>query len=148
MGIRHTSRSLERHVLATRSRTWDVMLREIESAVGPYLVEGEPAPHGVGAELNLLFDPSKPPLLETVLSFEPPWRRVYSVEGDTGLDMYEGTFAIRDDGDECHLVWGVVVDPEPSDQGLEFLDLATNLIGGFLDHVVTIAQAPRPPSDT
>jgi len=148
MASKHISRSLERHVAATRTHTWEVLLREIESLVGPYLEEGNPAPHGVGAKLGLLFDPSKPPLLETVLSFEPPWRRVYSVEGDTGLDMYEGTFAIRDDGDECHLVWGVVVDPDPSEQGFEFLDLATELIDGFLQHVVTIAEAPIPRSDT
>ncbi len=117
------------------------MLREIESLTGPYIVEGDPAPHGSGAVLHLVLDPAKPPLVETVLSFEPPWRRAYKVEGDTGLDLYHGTFAIRDDGDECHLIWGVVVDPEPSAEGLEFLDLAAQVIGGFLDHVVVAAEA-------
>jgi len=138
---KHVSRSLERHVNAPRDLTWPVLLQEIEAATGPYIVEGEPAPYGAGAVLHLDFDPTKPPLVETVLSFEPPWRRAYKVEGDTGLDMYHGTFAIRDDGAECHLIWGVVVDPEPSPDGMEFLELAIAVIGGFLDRVVASAEA-------
>jgi len=137
---KHTSRSLERHVLAPRDHTWGVLLNEIESVTGPYVVEGSPAPHGEGAVLHLVFDPSKPPLIETVLSFEPPWRRAYKVEGDTGLDLYHGTFAIRDDGAECHLIWGVVVDPEPSEEGLAFLALAISVIRGFLDRVGSVAE--------
>lgn len=144
MNKKHISRSLERHVNAPREHTWQVLLHEIEAATGPYIVDGDPAPHGQGAVLHLVFDPSKPPLTETVLSFEPPWRRAYKVEGDTGLDMYHGTFAIRDDGPECHLIWGVVVDPEPSPQGMEFLELAVAVISGFLDHVVTVAEAGDP----
>ena len=85
--------------------------------------------------------PDAAPLVETVISFEPPWRRVYEVEGDTGLDLYQGTFALRDDGDECHLAWAVVVDPEPSEQGEAFLELALTVIGGFLDTVVAAAEA-------
>ncbi len=130
--------------MATRAHTWEVMLSEIESLAGPYILEGVPAPHGAGAVLHLVLDPAKPPFVETVLSLEPPWRRAYKVEGDTGLDLYHGTFAIRDDGDECHLIWGVVVDPEPSEKGLEFLGLATRVIDGFLDHVVATAEANEP----
>jgi len=137
---KHLSRSLERHVVAPRTHTWRVLLEQIEAATGPYIVEGDPAPHGAGAVLHLRFDPSKPPLVETVMSLEPPWRRAYKVDGDTGLDMYHGTFAIRDDGPECHLIWGVVVDPEPTPEGMEFLELATTVIGGFLDHVVAVAE--------
>ncbi len=144
---KHISRSLERHVRATRGHTWRVLLDQIEAAVGPYVVEGSPPPHGEGAVLHLRLDPSKPPLVETVLSFEPPWRRAYKVEGDTGLDMYHGTFAIRDDGPECHLIWGVVVDPEPGAEGLEFLESAISVIGGFLDHVVSVAERGALESD-
>ncbi len=143
MTKKHISRSLERHVMAPRSHTWEVLLREMEAAVGPYHVEGDPAPHGAGAVLHLTLDPQKPPLVETVLSFEPPWRRAYKVEGDTGLDMYHGTFLIRDDGSECHLIWGVVVDPDPSPEGLEFLELATTVISGFLDHVAASSELDR-----
>jgi hypothetical protein len=120
---KHVSRSLERHVMASRDHTWAVLLAEIERGVGPYIVDGQP-------------------LVETVLSLEPPWRRCYKVEGPaTGLDLYEGTFVIRDDGPECHLSWGVVVDPEPSEAGREFLEFAIGMIGGFLDRVVAAAEA-------
>lgn len=139
--VKHTSRSLERHVHAPREHTWTVMLELIETNTGGYVVAGDPAPHGDGAVLHLPMGDG-PPLVETVLSFEPPWRRSYKVEGDHGLDLYEGTFVLRDDGDECHLSWGLVVDPEPSEQGWAFVELATTLIGGFMDQVVAAAEAP------
>ena len=135
------SRSLERHVHATREHVWAVMLRETEQMAGGYVVEGDPAPHGAGAVLHLPLGEGEP-LVETVLSLEPPWRRSYKVEGaGTHLDIYEGTFVLRDDGPECHLSWGVVVDPEPGDAGWEFLELAVTVIGGFLDRVATQAEA-------
>ena len=119
---KHRSASLERHVRATRDHTWATLLAELESATGDV-------------------EPGDPPLVETVISFEPPWRRVYRVEGDTGLDLYEGTFALRDDGDECHLAWAVVADPEPSIEGEAFLERAITTIGAFLDRVVAAAEA-------
>ncbi|MFT5202943.1 MAG: hypothetical protein ACI9C1_002340 [Candidatus Aldehydirespiratoraceae bacterium] len=143
MKVRHVSRSLERHIRAPRDHAWSMFLDTLESATGGYVVEGDPAPHGAGAVLHLQFDDG-PPLVETVLSFEPPWRRAYKVEGDaTGLDLYQGTFVFRDDGPECHLSWGVVIDPEPSEAGWAFLDTAMTVIGGFLDLVVAAAEADR-----
>ncbi|MEM7139627.1 MAG: SRPBCC family protein [Actinomycetota bacterium] len=138
--VKHTSRSLERHVRAPREHTWTTMLELIEMNTGGYVVEGDPAPHGVGAVIHLQLGAGDP-LVETVQSFEPPWRRNYRVEGDHGLDLYEGTFVLRDDGDECHLSWGLVVDPEPSEQGWAFVDLAMTVIGGFMDQVVEVAEA-------
>ncbi len=139
---KHLSRSLERHVRAPREHTWEVMLDLIATAAGGYVVDGNPAPHGEGAVLHLdLGDGDH--VVETVLSFEPPWRRAYAVTGEgTHLDLYHGTFVLRDDGPECHLSWGVVVDPEPSPEGLDFVDLAVAVIGGFLDRVVEAAEAP------
>ena len=138
---KHLSRSLERHVRAGREHTWNVMLELIEKGTGGYVTEGHPAPHGVGSVLHLAMGDDEP-LVETVLSFEPPWRRVYEVTGAaTHLDLYQGTFVLRDDGPECHLSWGAVVDPEPSPEGLEFLEFAVAFIGGFLDQVVEAAQA-------
>lgn len=138
--VRYTSRSLERHIGAPRDHAWRVFLTAIEKGAGPYVVEGDPAPHGAGAVLHLPLGEGDP-LVETVLSLEPPWRRSYKVEGDMPLDFYEATFVFRDDGDECHLSWGVVVDPEPSDDGLQFLDFAMDFIGGFMDQVVALAEA-------
>lgn len=138
--VRYTSRSLERHIAAPREHTWPVFLAAIEAGVGPYVVEGDPAPHGAGAVLHLPLGDGAP-LVETVLSLEPPWRRSYKVEGDMPLDFYEGTFVFRDDGDECHLSWGVVVDPEPSEEGWEFVAFAMEFIGGFMDQIVALAEA-------
>jgi hypothetical protein len=139
--VRYTSRSLERHILAPRAHAWAVFLAALEAGVGGYVVEGDPAPHGAGAVLHLQLSDAAEPLVETVLSFEPPWRRSYKVEGDMPLDFYEGTFVFRDDGDECHLSWGVVVDPEPTEAGWEFLEFAMSFIGGFMDQVVELAEA-------
>ncbi len=138
--VKYTSRSLERHIRAPREHAWSVFLDAIEQGVGPYVVEGDPAPHGVGAVPHLALGDGEP-LAETVLSFEPPWRRSYRVEGDMALDFYEGTFVFRDDGDECHLSWGVVVDPEPTEEGWAFLDFAMSVIGAFMDQVVESAEA-------
>ena len=155
MKPKHVSRSLERHVKVPRERTWQVLHDLIERAAGGYEIEGDPPPHGVGAVLHLrvpqaaeLAGQPEPlpadPLVETVLSYEPPWRRAYSVTGSsTGLDLYHGTFVLRDDGDECHLCWGVVVDPEPTPQGSAFLELAVATIDGFLDVVVAAAEQPE-----
>jgi hypothetical protein len=137
--VRYTSRSLERHIRAPRDHAWNVLLETIEQSAGPYVEVGDPAPHGVGSVLHLPLGEGAP-LVETVQSFEPPWRRNYRVEGDMPLDFYEGTFLFRDDGDECHLAWGVVVDPEPSEAGLEFLDHAMAVIGDFMDRVVARAE--------
>ena len=153
MNAKHVSRSLERHVKAPREHTWKVLHDLIGQVSGGYVVEGDPPPHGVGAVLHLRIPqaaelPGNPEdaLTETVLSYEPPWRRAYSVTGSrTGLDMYHGTFVLRDDGDECHLSWGVVVDPEPTPQGSAFLELAVATIDGFLDFVVAVAEQTEHP---
>lgn len=136
--IRYTSRSLERHVRAPRERTWAVLLDRVEAAAGGYVEPGDPPPHGEGAVLRVRMGDG-PPLVETVLSFEPPWRRSCRIEGDHGLDLYEGTFVVRDDGDESHLSWGLVVDPEPSERGWAFVDLALGVIGELLDEVAAEA---------
>ncbi len=151
MNAKHVSRSLERHVKAPREHAWKVLNDLIEQTAGGYVVEGDPSPHGEGAVLHLQLpgrhesSGSGEVLVETVLSFEPPWRRAYSVAGPTGLDLYHGTFVLRDDQDECHLSWGVVVDPEPSPEGSAFLDFAVATIDGFLDFVVAVAEQPERP---
>ncbi len=138
---KHVSSSLERHVRAPRVRTWEVLLREIESKTGGYVLESEPAAHSVGAVLHRDHGDGRPPLVETVLSHEPPWRRSCQIDGDTGLDLCQGTFVIRDDGDECHVAWAVVVDPEPTVEGRAFLDATISAMGDFLDRVVAAAEA-------
>lgn len=138
---KYVSRSLERHVRATRERTWPVLLGVLAGEGGGDATEGEPAPHGVGSVLHPALDPGSP-LVETVLSFEPPWRRCARLEGaTTGLDHVEGTFVLRDDGPECHLAWGIVVDPDPSPQGWAFLERALAGMDAVLDRVVAAAES-------
>ena len=147
MNKKHQSRSLERHVNAPREHTWKVLNDLIEKLTGGYVIEGDPPPHGPGAVLHLNLPGqqellgSDEQLVETVLSFEPPWRRAYSVTGPTGLDLYHATFVLRDDKGECHLSWGVVVDPEPSPKGAAFLEFAVATIDGFLDVVVAKSES-------
>ncbi len=117
--VRHISRSLERHVDAPRARTWAALLAEIEQ--GPWFPDAT--------------------LVETVRSLEPPWRRSSRVDGaGTHLDLLEGTFVLRDDGSECHVSWGVVIDPEPSPAGAAFLDSVMESTGAFLDRLVRRAE--------
>ena len=90
MNAKHQTRSLERHVKAPRERTWKVLNNLIEELTGGYVTEGDPAPHGEGAVLHLNLPGqaellgSDEVLVETVLSFEPLWRRAYSVTGPDG----------------------------------------------------------------
>ena len=126
---------------APRERTWRVLLDELEEHAGGYAVEGDPPPHGAGAERRWPTGQGAGPLVETVLSFEPPWRRACEVTGPgTGLDLCHGTFVLRDDGPECHLSWGVVYDPEPSPRGTEFIERSVSTIGGLLERVAVGAE--------
>lgn len=153
MKSKHVSRSLSRHVEAPREHTWKVLHDLIEQTAGGYVVEGGPPPHGAAAVLHPRIPPTaelpgspEDPLVETVLSWEPPWRRACSVTGPrTGLDLCHATFVLRDDGDECHLSWGVVVDPEPTPQGRAFLEFMVATIDGFMDSVVAAAEGTEDP---
>jgi hypothetical protein len=52
---------------------------------------------------------------EQVLSLEPPWRRVARLDRPA-LGLVEHTIAIRDDGDECHLVWACIAEVPAADE--------------------------------
>jgi hypothetical protein len=143
---KYVSRSLERHVQAPREHTWAVLLAELERGAGVgagSVTPGSPAFHGPG--LGAVLHPAivdGVSLVETVLSFEPPWRRASRIEGSaTHLDLCEGTFVLRDDATECHLAFGVVIDPEPSAAGLAFLERLLHTMGVFLDRVADTAES-------
>ena len=114
---------VERHVAAPRPVVWQALL-DLLAAAG-YEKPGDPAPHGTGARIRFRLDGAE--YLEEVLSFEPPWRRVYEMIEGAPVKLYQGTTAIRDDGDESHLVWSYLVDPgdDPAvDAYLERVQLA------------------------
>ncbi|GEM_PF-3218292 len=56
------------------------------------------------------------PGLGAALSIEEPWRLSYQLDLEQlPLTFGQGTFLVRDDGDECHVAWGIVFDPAPVD---------------------------------
>lgn len=59
-----------------------------------------------------------------LVSLEPPWRRVSSLEGGPArTERCEVTFTLRHDGDQCHLTWSYLVHPGAGDDALlEALD--------------------------
>ena len=98
----YTTFVVERHVDADRETTWNVLLELIEKNVGGYLTEGDPAPHGLGAVIALPIPGQD--LREEVISFEPPWRRVYEISG-APVALYQGTTALTEEENGCLMVW-------------------------------------------
>jgi hypothetical protein len=68
----------------------------------------------VWTRLVALIDGGLVDLPERLLSFEPPWRRVGRLDL-APLGLVEHTVALRDDGDDCHLVWAALAEiPVPA----------------------------------
>ena len=89
--IRYQSRSVETHVDAPRDAAWEHIVAVIRDEIAP----------------------------SEELSFEPPWRFAYEMATDaSALEFWQSTVLIRDDGPTCHVAWGLVFDPEPSDAAL------------------------------
>ena len=85
--LKHQSRSVEQHLAVPRSEVWP--------AVEALVDELGPAAR---------------------LSVEPPWRLAFEMDTSaSALDFWQGTFLIRDDGAECHVAFGLVFDPVPSE---------------------------------
>ena len=88
--IRYQSRSVEQHIDRPRSDIWPDVLA---------MVRG--------------WEPS------AELAVESPWRIAYEMAtDDSPLTFWQSTVLIRDDGPTCHVAWGLVFDPEPSDDAL------------------------------
>ncbi len=51
----YTTFVVEREIDAPRDVAWNVLLGLIEKNVGGYLIEGDPAPHGLGRSLLFRF---------------------------------------------------------------------------------------------
>lgn len=88
--VKHQSRSVEQHVTRSREAVWPALDAMVD-ALGP----------------------------AARLSVEPPWRLSFEMDTTRSeLDFWQGTLLVRDDGDECHVAFGLVFDPEPSAAGL------------------------------
>jgi len=104
----YTSIVIEQEIAAARTLVWETLLDFLETSAEGYLVEGNPSPHGLGATLEQVSPNCN--RLEEVISFEPPWRRVYEVTIE-GVPLLQGTSMIIDRGDNSLLVWSIVIDP-------------------------------------
>ena len=89
--IRYQSRSVEQPVDRPREAVWPDVVEMLRTQVGP-------------AE---------------ELSIEPPWRFAYEMNTEgRAMEYWQSTVLIRDDGPTCHIAWGLVFDPEPTDAAL------------------------------
>ena len=134
----YTTFVVEREIDAPRDVAWNVLLGLIEKNVGGYLIEGDPAPHGLGAVLTLPLPGQE--LREEVISFEPPWRRVYEISG-APVTLYQGTTAVTDHGDGCLMIWSLLIDLLPNGESDGFIALSQQVITAFVDQIKIAAES-------
>ena len=134
----YTTIVIEREIAVPRRVAWDGLLDMLASVAGGYVSEGDPAPHGVGAVLE--FGLGDLALSEEVISFEPPWRRVYDLTG-APVGLYQGTTAITDRGDSCLLAWSLVIEPLPDGASDAFIGVAETFLTGFADRLKAMVES-------
>jgi len=138
----YTTFVAEREIAAPRSVAFAAVCDLITEATGGPVALGDPEPHGLGARFEFsLGDPTtgRLDLSEEVISFEPPWRRVYELSG-APVAMYQGTTAFTDQGEGCLMAWSIVVDPLPDNTSNDFLALVQPFLDNFADRVRTRAE--------
>lgn len=139
----YTTFVAERAIAAPRSVAFAATCDLIAEATGGPVAVGDPEPHGLGARFEFsVGDPSDGGLAlsEEVVSFEPPWRRVYELSG-APVALYQGTTAFTDRGDACLMAWSIVIDPLPDGASEGFLALVQPFLDDFADRVKARAEA-------
>ena len=111
---------------------FDAACELIDEATGGRVSDGAGDPRGLGARFEFILGGMA--LSEEVISFEPPWRRVYELSG-APVALYQGTTAFTDQGDTCLMAWSVLVEPLPDDASDEFLAMVRPFLDGFADRV-------------
>ena len=134
----YTTFVAEREIAAPRAVAFDAACTMITEATGGPVVKGNPEPHGLGARFE--FTLGDLDLSEEVISFEPPWRRVYELSG-APVALYQGTTAFTDQGDRCLMAWSIVVDPLPDGVSDTFLAQVESFLTHFADGVKARAVA-------
>jgi hypothetical protein len=129
---------VERHVFAPRDAVWRALLEFLLEVTKGYTVPGDPPPHGPGAEVH--FRLGEWDLVERTLTLEPPWRRVYEIIEGAPVKLYQATTALRDDGDECHLVWSYLAEVHADGSSDDFLARARAAVTAAADMVVARVQ--------
>ena len=128
----YTTVVVEREIDAPRSVAFDAACELIDEATGGRVSDGTGDPRGLGARFEFMLGGMA--LSEEVISFEPPWRRVYELSG-TPVALYQGTTAFTDQGDTCLMAWSVLVEPLPNDASDGFLAMVRPFLDGFADRV-------------
>ncbi|MBT3247917.1 MAG: hypothetical protein HN361_03590 [Actinobacteria bacterium] len=128
---------VEHQIAAPRAQAWQTMLDLMVAGTGGYTQKGHPAPHGLGATFD--FSLGGLDLHEEVISFEPPWRRVYQLTG-APVALYEGTTVFTDHGEGCLFAWSLLIDPLPGEASEQFVATAQKFIAKFSDHIKTSTE--------
>ena len=134
----YTTVVVERQIAAPREVAFGALCDLISEATGGYAVDGDPSPHGLGARLE--FSMGDLDLVEEVISFEPPWRRVYELSG-APVALYQGTTAFVDRGDSCLMSWSLLVDPLPGSASDAFMAAAEKFLTGFADRLKDMVES-------
>jgi hypothetical protein len=134
----YTTIVVEREITAPREVAFGALCDLISEATGGYAVDGDPAPHGMGARLE--FSMGDLDLVEEVISFEPPWRRVYELTG-APVALYQGTTLFTDRGGTCLMAWSLLIDPLPDGSSDGFIADAETFLNRFADAVKARSEA-------
>jgi len=134
----YTTVVVERQIAAPREVAFGALCDLISEATGGYAVDGDPSPHGLGARLE--FSMGDLDLVEEVISFEPPWRRVYELTGGP-VALYQGSTLFTDRGLTCLMAWSLLIDPLPDGSSDGFVVAARNFLDRFADAVKDRAEA-------
>jgi hypothetical protein len=68
---------------------------------------------------------------------------VYEIVAGAPVKLYHATTALRDDGDECHLVWSYLAEAFDDGSSDEFLERAKAAITTAADMVVARVESRR-----
>ena len=128
----YTTVVVEREIDAPRSVAFDAACELIDEATGGRVSNGAGDSRGLGARFEFILGGMA--LSEEVISFEPPWRRVYELSG-APVALYQGTTAFTDQGDTCLMAWSVLVEPLPDGASEEFIAMVRPFLDRFADRV-------------
>ena len=134
----YTTFVAEREIATHRSVAFDALCSLIDESTGGPLVDGVPGPHCLGAKFP--FVSSGMNLLEEIISFEPPWRRVYELSG-APVNLYQATTVFTDLGTSCIMAWAVLIDPLPEGASDAFIVSAKSFLSYIADELKLRAEA-------
>lgn len=128
----------ERDIRAPRNVAFEALCGFISELTGSPLIDGADVTHEVGSRFE--FSLNGLDLVEEVISFEPPWRRVSQLYG-APVNLCQTTVAFTDKGDSCLMAWSVVVDPLPGNASRDLLRASEVTLDKAADEVKARAES-------